>query len=54
MLTSTLIAGANGTSMSPTRFPDRGLRDVRPGRGLGERLTFLDDTTNDFPTGRAG
>jgi len=22
--------------------------------GLGERLTFLDDTTNDFPTGRAG
>src|SRR4051812_46121045 len=28
-------------------LPDRRLRHVRPGRGLGERLTALNDTTND-------
>ena len=30
-------------------LPDRRLRDVRPGRGPGERLAFLGDTTHDFP-----
>src|SRR3954468_20796313 len=28
-------------------LPHRRLRHVRPGRGLGERLTALNDTTND-------
>jgi hypothetical protein len=30
-------------------LPHRGLRDVRPGGRLGERLALLDDTTHDLP-----
>src|SRR3954452_13957886 len=36
-----------GLAPSPHPLPDRGLRDVRPGRGLGERLTVINDAAND-------